>query len=77
MQEMLNSLGFKKLTDTSYVAGEMMILVDPTCLNLVCLGSVGPAEIEYSIPCSDLETMKHQVKKFMNMVGKCIQVDEE
>lgn len=77
MQEMLNSLGFKKLTDTKYIAGEtMMILV--RYAHIYCTGDVNnTTSVECAIERSDLETMKHQVKKFMDMVGKCIQVDEE
>ncbi|UIB81318.1 hypothetical protein [Flyfo podovirus Tbat2_2] len=79
MNEMLSSLGFNRVTNTKWVNGStMMVLVNPVNLDLVCLGSVNNAvEIEYSVPCTDLETMKHQVEKFMRMVGKCIQVDEE
>lgn len=79
MNEMLRSLGFSQVTNTKWTNGNaMMILVNCTNLDLVCLGSVNNAvEIEYSVPCTDLETMKHQVDKFMRMVGKCIQVDEE
>lgn len=79
MNEMLRSLGFNRVTNTKWTNGStMMILVNPTNLDLVCLGSVNNAvEIEYSVPCTDLETMKCHVEKFMRMVCKCIQVDEE
>lgn len=83
MNEMLSSLGFNKVTNTKWTNGStMMILVNPTNLDLVCLGDVGHSddyviEIEYDVSCSDLETMKRHVEKFMRMVGKCIQVDEE
>lgn len=79
MNEMLRSLGFGQVTNTKWANGEtMMILIHPTTLDLVCLGSINNAvELEYSVPSSDLETMKRHVEKFMRMVGKCIQVDEE
>lgn len=79
MNEMLISLGFDQSSETKWINGStMMILVNPTNLDLVCLGSVSNAvEIEYSVPCTGLETMKRHVEKFMRMVGKCIQVDEE
>lgn len=79
MNEMLRSLGFNQVTNTKWTNGStMMILVRCTNLDLVCFGSVNNAvEIEYWVQCTDLETMKHHVEKFMRMVGKCIQVDEE
>lgn len=83
MNEMLRSLGFSKVTNTKWTNGRtMMILVDCTNNDLTCLGDVGHGddyiiEIEYNVSCTDLETMKRHVEKFMRMVGKCIQVDEE
>lgn len=83
MNEMLRGLGFSQVTSTKWVNGEtMMILVIPTNNNLICLGGVNHNDdyvikIEYSVPCTDFETMKRHVEKFMRMVGKCIQVDEE
>lgn len=79
MNEMLRSLGFGQVTNNKWVNGStMMILVHPVTLDFVCLGSVNNAiEIEYSVLSTDLETTKRHIEKFMLMVGKCIQVDEE
>ena len=79
MNEMLRGLGFNQVTNNKWINGStMMILLNPANLDLVCLGSVNNAvEIEYSVHSADLETMKRHVEKFMRMVGKCIQVDEE
>lgn len=79
MNEMLRSLGFDQVTNTKWANGEnMMILVDTTCLNLRCYGDItNLITIDYFIESTDLETMKRHVEKFMRMVGKCIQVDEE
>lgn len=82
MNEMLRSLGFGQVTNTKWTNGKtMMILVNSTNLDLICLGDIGHGddriiEIEYEITHSDLETMKRHVEKFIRMVGKCIQVDE-
>lgn len=83
MNEMLRSLGFGQVTNTKWTNGRtMMILVRGTDLDLFCYGECGAgdgyaSEIEYTIKATDLETMKRHVEKFMLMVGKCIQVDEE
>lgn len=77
MNEMLRSLGFGQVTNTKWTNGSaMMILVSSDYLT--CVGDVGnSASIDYVVTLSGIETMKHHVEKFMRMVGKCIQVDEE
>lgn len=83
MNEMLRSLGFGQVTNSKWTNGSnMMIFVNCTNNDLTCFGDVGHdndyvIEIEYIVSCTDLETMKRHVEKFMRMVGKCIQVDEE
>lgn len=79
MNEMLRSLGFGQVTNTKWTNGStMMILVSSVDLNMQCFGDVGEsAVVTYDIESTDLETMKRHVEKFMRMVGKCIQVDEE
>lgn len=77
MNEMLRSLGFGQVTNTKWTNGsEMMILVSSDYLT--CVGDVGnSASIDYVVTLSGIETMKRHVEKFMRMVGKCIQIDEE
>lgn len=79
MNEMLRSLGFGQVTNSKWTNGSTMtILVDTTSLNLRCYGDItNLITIDYFIESTDLETMKRHVEKFMLMVGKCIQVDEE
>lgn len=79
MNEMLRSLGFGKVTSNKWTNGStMMILVNSTNLNMQCYGEINDlVSVEYVIEATDLETMKRHVEKFMRMVGKCIQVDEE
>lgn len=79
MNEMLRSLGFGQVHAGKWTNGSTMtILVNPVTLDFACLGSVNnDVEIEYSVHSTDLETMKRHIEKFMRMVGKCIQVDEE
>lgn len=79
MNEMLRSLGFGQVTNTKWTnGGTMMILVNTTNLNMQCYGEINDlVSVEYVIEATDLETMKRHVEKFMRMVGKCIQVDEE
>lgn len=79
MNEMLRSLGFGQVTNTKWTNGSAMtILIDTTCLNLRCYGDItNLITIDYFIESTDLETMKRYVEKFMLMVGKCIQVDDE
>lgn len=83
MNEMLRGLGFGQVTNTKWTNGKtMIIMVRGTDLDLFCYGECGAgdcyaSEIEYTIKATDLETMTLHVEKFMRMVGKCIQVDEE
>lgn len=79
MNEMLRSLGFGQVTNTKWTNDStMMILVNSTNLNMQCYGEINDlVSVEYVIEATDLETMKRHVEKFMRMVGKCIQVDEE
>lgn len=79
MNEMLRSLGFGQVTNNKWTSGStMMILVNTTNLNMQCYGEVNDlVSVEYVIEATDIETMKLHVEKFMRMVGKCIQVDEE
>lgn len=79
MNEMLRNLGFGQVTNTKWTNGKtMMILVNTTNLNMQCYGEINDlVSVEYVIEATDLETMKLHVEKFMRMIGKCIQVDEE
>lgn len=79
MNEMLRSLGFDQVTNTKWINGsKMMVTINTTNLNMQCYGEINYlVTIEYFIESTDLETMKRHVEKFMSMVGKCIQVDEE
>lgn len=77
MNEMLRSLGFGQVSDIKWTNGKiMMILI--LDYHIYCTGDINDdISIEYAIEKSDPETMKHHIEKFMRMVGKCIQVDEE
>lgn len=79
MNEMLRSLGFGQVTINKWTNGSaMMILVNSSNLDMRCYGEITHlVTVEYFIKATDLETMKRHVEKFMRMVGKCIQVDEE
>lgn len=83
MNEVLRSLGFDQVSNTKWTnGGNMMIFVNCTNNDLTCFGDVGHdndyvIEIEYIVSCTDLETTKNHIEKFMRMVGKCIQIDEE
>ena len=79
MNEMLLSLGFDQVTNTKWTNGNtMMILVDTINLSMQCYGEINDSASVASITyATDLETIKRHVEKFMRMVGKCIQVDEE
>lgn len=83
MNEMLRSLGFGQVTNTKWTNGrDMTIDINSSDLTMTCQGDVNynkgyAAWVEYTIKETDLETMKRHVEKFMRMVGKCIQVDEE
>lgn len=79
MNEMLRSLGFGQVNANKWTNGEaMMINVRPSDLRLYCNGDINDLiTLDYVIDHADPETMKRHVEKFMSMVGKCIQVDEE
>lgn len=84
MNEMLRSLGFSQVTNTKWTNGEtMMINVDPANLDMRCYADIYESKHDYVmsmkfyIANTNLEDMKKSVEKFMRMVGKCIQVDEE
>ena len=84
MNEMLRSLGFGQVTSTNWIKGDtMIILVNHRNMAMTLIGNVNYSEgehssrVEYNIKSADPETMKRHVEKFMRMVGKCIQVDEE
>lgn len=79
MNEMLRSLGFGQVTNNKWTNGGVMeIRVDNETFGLRCYGYInGLVSVDYFIESTDLETMKRHVEKFMRMVGKCIQVDEE
>lgn len=84
MNEMLRSLGFGQVTGAKWTNGETMTIeVNPINLAMVCYGDINynkddySSWVEYAIKATDLETMKRHVEKFMRMVDKCIQVDEE
>lgn len=84
MNEMLRGLGFNQVTNTKWTNGSTMTIeVNPTNLSMMCYGDINynkeeyASWVEYNIKATDLETMKRHVEKFMLMVGKCIQVDEE
>lgn len=83
MNEMLRSLGFGQVTINKWTNGStMMVLVNSTNLNLTCQGYINDHEgmttsVFSDIKATEPETTKHHVEKFMRMVGKCIQVDEE
>lgn len=83
MNEMLRGLGFGQVTNTKWTNGEnMMINVDSTNLDMRCYADIYNGDLyvmsmKFYIPHSNIEDMKKGVEKFMRMVGKCIQVDEE
>lgn len=84
MNEMLRGLGFGQVSSTKWTSGESMIIVfNATNLSLTCYGDINykkseyESRVKYTIKATDIETMKHHVEKFMRMVGKCIQVDDE
>lgn len=79
MNEMLHSLGFNQITNTKWTNGTtMLIFVNTAFPNMQCYGDINDlVSVEYFIEKGELETMKRHVEKFMRMVGKCIQVDEE
>lgn len=83
MNEMLRSLGFGQVTNTKWTNGEdMMINVNTATLDIRMFGTIAynvgcSVVIDYILKSTDLETTKRHIEKFMRMVGKCIQVDEE
>lgn len=79
MNEMLRSLGFGQVSITKWTNGSTMtILIGTANSHIHCIGDVSElAYVDYVIEKGDIETMKRHVEKFMRMVGKCIQVDEE
>lgn len=78
MKEMLRSLGFGQVTSTKWTNGLMRIDVDSVDLTMYCAADISVSTyLRHTIQATDLETMKSEVEKFMRMVGKCIQVDEE
>lgn len=83
MNEMLRGLGFGQVTNTTWTNGSTMrVIINCTNLNLTCQGYIKGSDgmissVFSDIKATDLETMKRHIEKFMRMVGKCIQVDEE
>lgn len=82
MNEMLRGLGFDQVTNNKWTNGSnMMINVDPTNLDMRCYADIYRDDLyvmsmKFYITSTNLEDMKGSVEKFMRMVGKCIQVDE-
>lgn len=78
MNEMLRSLGFGQVHANKWTNGLMRIDVNSIDLTMYCAADISVSTyLRHTIKATDLETMKSEVEKFIRMVGKCIQVDEE
>lgn len=77
MNEMLRSLGFGQVHANKWTNGSTMSVIEVDKYFKCIFRHSWNIRLTYVIENGDLESMKHHVEKFMSMVGKCIQVDEE